>query len=85
MSAQDHVLESFEKAAHGAFGVLSTSEALVVAFILDRHDLLGNWSMLEAAERIGPDWLRAAKAVRYALPFDRIEQCSKQIGRREAA
>jgi hypothetical protein len=85
MSAQDHVLQAFEKAAHGNFGVLSTGEALAVAFILDRHDLLGKWTMLEAAERIGSDWLRAAKAVRYALPFDRIEQCSKQIRRREAA
>lgn len=41
-------------------GVLSTGERLAVAFVLDRPDLLEAYSMLEAIERLGPEWTRAA-------------------------
>ena len=41
-------------------GVLSTGEALSVALVLDRKDLLdvrnGGYTMLEAVERVGADW-----------------------------
>lgn len=41
-------------------GVLSTGETLAVALVLDRKDLLTGYTMLEAANRLGPQWLEAA-------------------------
>jgi hypothetical protein len=48
-----------------SFGVLSTGERIAVALVLDRHDLLHEtWgSMLEAVNRLGMDWTRAALRV----------------------
>lgn len=51
-------------------GVLSTGEYLAVALVLDRHDLIKESSypsMLEAASRLGADWLDAALAVQRAI------------------
>jgi hypothetical protein len=51
-------------------GVLSTGEALAVALVLDRKDMLevrnGGYTMLEAVERLGADWFRAALIVQRA-------------------
>jgi hypothetical protein len=49
----------------GAFGVLSTGERIAVALVLDRYDLLGStWgTMLEAVDRLGPQWTEAALRV----------------------
>lgn len=48
-------------------GVLSTGESLAVALVLDRKDLLeeinGGYSMLEAVNRLGVQWLEAALQV----------------------
>lgn len=50
-----------------SIGVLSTGEALAVALVLDRKDMLdirnGGYTMLEAVERLGEDWFRAALIV----------------------
>ncbi len=48
-----------------AFGVLSCSEQIAVALVLDRYDLLAHcWgSMLEAVERLGPEWTEVALRV----------------------
>jgi hypothetical protein len=50
-------------------GLLSTGEAIAVALVLDRKDLLprGYTRILEAVDRLGDDWLRAAIAVQKAL------------------
>lgn len=51
-------------------GVLSTGEYLAVALVLDRHDLIKQSSyptMLEAASRLGSEWLDAALAVQRSL------------------
>lgn len=77
MDPTQHILEAFEKAEHGAFGVLSTSETLAVALVLNRHDLLGHYTMLEAVERLGPEWTRAARVVAQSLPIDRIQRARK--------
>lgn len=57
-----------------AFGVLSTGEKLAVALVLDRHDLIaqinGGYEMLEAMDRLGPTWLRAALIVQRDLPVN---------------
>lgn len=47
-------------------GVLSTGEFLAVALVLDRKDLLGTYTMVEAANRVGPQWLEAALWVQRA-------------------
>ena len=46
------------------FGVLSTGERIAVALVLDRQDLVKVWgTMLEAVDRLGPDWTQAALRV----------------------
>ena len=46
------------------FGVLSTGEKIAVAMVLDRADLLSWWgTMLEAVDRLGDEWTRAALRV----------------------
>jgi hypothetical protein len=46
------------------FGVLSTGERIAVALVLDRPDLLEFWgTMLDAVDRLGPDWTQAALRV----------------------
>lgn len=48
-----------------SIGVLSTGETIAVALILDRKDLLppAYSKMLEAVERLGPEWFAAALRV----------------------
>jgi hypothetical protein len=45
-----------------AIGVLSTGERLAVALVLNRKHYLDEfkYTMLEAANRVGPEWLEAA-------------------------
>lgn len=47
-----------------SFGVLSTGERLAVAMVLDRYDLLEGYGMLDAIDRLGPDWFKAALYVK---------------------
>jgi hypothetical protein len=46
-------------------GVLSTGEAIAVALVLNRADLLphGGYTWIEAVDRLGPEWFSAAQAV----------------------
>ena len=57
------------KADPVAFGVLSTGERLAVALVLNRFDLLADqkYTMLEAVDRLGDDWLRSAILVAKAM------------------
>jgi hypothetical protein len=55
------------RADEGALGKLSTGEALAAVLVLDRKDLLGDYTMLEAVERLGDEWFRAAVAVQRSL------------------
>jgi len=42
-------------------GVLSTGEKVAVGFVLDRPDLIKSYgTLIEAADRLGPEWLKAA-------------------------
>jgi hypothetical protein len=45
--------------------VFSTGERIAIAFVLDRPDLFphGGYTMLEAVERLGPEWTKAALQV----------------------
>jgi hypothetical protein len=46
-------------------GVFSTGEQIAIALVLDRTELFphSGYTMLEAVERLGPDWIRAALRV----------------------
>ena len=48
-----------------AIGVLSTGEAIAVALVLNRADLLphGGYTWIDAVDRLGPEWCAAAHAV----------------------
>ena len=45
--------------------LFSTGEQIAVALVLDRTELFphGGYTMLEAVERLGPNWTRAALLV----------------------
>jgi hypothetical protein len=48
-------------------GLLSISEQLAVAFVLDRADLFPrDYTMLDAVDRLGPRWIEAALHVQRA-------------------
>ena len=72
MTELEHLVSKACAAAAGGFGVLSTSEKLAAALILNRHDWLVemDYTMVEAIARIGPEWMAlipdAAKAVEYS-------------------
>ena len=63
-AAERQILAKVQMVAHDArsFGVLSTGERIAVALVFDRYDLLQHtWgSMLEAVNRLGPEWTLAA-------------------------
>lgn len=71
----DHVLQQIviksRDAKRGGFGVLSTGEKLAAALVLNRADWLAdmNYTMAEAIERVGADWLaripEAARVLEY--------------------
>lgn len=73
MSTEDTILRLTERVAvdEARIGVLSTGERLAVALVLDRHDLLGGYTMLQAVERLGPEWTRAARLVQDSSDFHR--------------
>lgn len=52
----------------GSIGPWSTGEKLAVCLVLDRPDWLKtmNYTMLEAVDRLGPEWLDACQEVRKA-------------------
>jgi hypothetical protein len=51
-------------ADEASFGVLSTGEKCAVALVLDRPDLAKWWgTMLDCADRVGPEWLAACVKV----------------------
>ena len=63
MSAVEHIRSKVQMvvAHEKCFGVLSTGEKIAVGFVLDRPDLIKSWgTLLEAADRLGPEWLKAA-------------------------
>jgi hypothetical protein len=72
MSTEEQILRKVEAVAanEDCFGVFSTGEKLAVALVLDRKDLLdevnGGYTMLEAIDRLGEEWTRAAIVVQKA-------------------
>jgi hypothetical protein len=66
-AAESQIRKKVQMVADDArsFGVLSTGERIAVALVFDRYDLLQKtWgSMLEAVNRLGPEWTMAALRV----------------------
>jgi hypothetical protein len=63
---EDHIRAKVRMvdADESLFGVLSTGERIAVALVLDRSDLVSWWgTMLEAIDRLGPEWTQAALRV----------------------
>jgi hypothetical protein len=65
------ILAKARDAAAGGIGALSTGEALAAALVLNRPDWLiaMNYTIAEAIERIGPEWMRLIPAA--AKQFNR--------------
>ncbi|RWL75153.1 MAG: hypothetical protein EOR69_31920 [Mesorhizobium sp.] len=74
------LLSKARTAAAGNFGVLSTGEKLAVALILNRPDWLAemNYTLAEAIERVGPDWLRLIPAAARQFEQDRLDVASAE-------
>lgn len=55
----NHIVRKSRDAKNGSFGVLSTSEQLAAAFVLNRPDWLASagYTLAEAVERLGAKWL----------------------------
>jgi hypothetical protein len=60
MSINEQIASLVERvrADEGQLGRLSTGESLAAELVLDRKDLLGDYTMLEALERLGTEWFR---------------------------
>lgn len=76
MSAQAHIRTKVHMvlADESMFGVLSSSEQIAVALVLDRKDLLDEcrWGMMLAAiNRLGPEWTEAAYQVQRSEAWER--------------
>ncbi|MGK9236343.1 hypothetical protein KXS07_31465 [Inquilinus limosus] len=59
-----HMIQKARAAPNGSFGVLSTGEKLIAALLLNRPDWLAemDYTMADAIERVGADWLRLIPA-----------------------
>lgn len=67
-----HIIEKSRDAKNGGFGVLSTSEKLAAALVLNRADWLKQmgYSMAEAINRVGPTWLARIPAAARQLVYE---------------
>ena len=69
MSELEHIIQKARDARNGGWSVQSTGEKLASAIILNRLDWLEamDYTMVEAIERIGPEWMalipKAARAL----------------------
>jgi hypothetical protein len=77
------ILAKARDAAAGGIGALSTGEALAAALVLNRPDWLAamNYTIAEAIERVGPEWIRLIPAA--AKQFDRDrEEAAYEVAER---
>jgi hypothetical protein len=67
ITEQIAILVERVRADEGQLSRLAIGEALAAVLVLDRKDLLGDYTMLEAVERLGTEWFRAALTVQRSL------------------
>jgi hypothetical protein len=68
MSESEHLLRKAREAlvgGHDAWAVQSTGEKVAVALVLNRADWLAEYgyTIAEAIDRAGPEWVRAIPAI----------------------
>jgi hypothetical protein len=77
-----HILGKTRDAAAGGITVLSTGEALAAALVLNRADWIADrgYTIAEALERIGPEWVRLipAAAKQFRREIDLAEEQKAQ-------
>jgi len=80
----DHMVRKARAAAAEGYGVLSTGERLAVALILNRPDWLAelDYTLAEAIDRIGPEWMRLIPAA--AQQFEKNRQEASYAAAEEA-
>lgn len=86
-NAIKHLLSKARHAQElGRPGPLSTGEAVAVALILDRPDWLAelDYSLAEAIERVGPEWLAAIPEVARQFRRERDEAAYAAVQRAKA-
>ena len=84
----EQILDKSRAARDGHFGVLSTGEKLAAALVLNRPEWLAkmDYTMADAIERVGPEWLTAIPEASRILTHEAelaaeavaIEQARKQ-------
>lgn len=67
-----HLVSKCMDAKAGGFDVLSTGEKVAAALVLNRPDWLAQmgYTLAEAIDRVGPDWLALIPAVARELADD---------------
>lgn len=74
----NQILDKSRTALAGSFNVLSTGEKLAAALVLNRAEWLEkmNYTMAEAIERVGADWLaripEAARLIAHEAQMSRV-------------
>lgn len=60
-----HLVSKCQQAKAGGFDVLSTGEKVAAALVLNRPDWLAQmgYTLAEAIDRVGPEWLALIPAV----------------------
>ena len=82
------IVNKSRDAKNGGFGVLSTGEKLAAALVLNRADWLAgmDYTMAEAIERVGADWLaRIPEAARLLENEDSAEADEVELSKRREA
>jgi hypothetical protein len=71
-----HIISKARDALHGGFNVLSTGEKLAAALVLNRADWLASmdYTMAEAIDRVGAEWLSLIPEVARMLRDERDGQ-----------
>lgn len=85
MSILDQIVDKARAAAAGDYGVLSSGEKLAAALVLNRADWLQleGYTIAEAIDRLGPQWVAALPAAAKQLKRE-IEVVQEQLAKASA-
>ena len=78
----EQILDKSRQARDGGFGVLSKGEMIAAALVLNRADWLAemNYTMAEAMERLGGEWLARVPAAARQLAKEAITVQAQTLG-----
>lgn len=85
MSILEQIVDKARAAAAGDYGVLSSGEKLAAALVLNRADWLQleGYTIAEAIDRLGPQWVAALPAAAKQLKRE-IEVVQEQLAKASA-